>query len=298
MASFIMAGRGQAALFIILSTLMSLILPPLGIFSGAAIALVSLRIGWQQGLVYSLLGSAVLAIAAYLLKQDAPMGLIAGLVGWLPVVFFASILTQTRSWQSTLQAVLIVTIGGVILFHVFQPDTAAYWQTWLEQAKPALKESYQLTEQQIGDLIINASTWMTGIFAAGIALSAVIALLLARHWQAMLYNPGGFAEEFRELRIGFHPAVAVILCIFAVIVSKNPLAVEILIIAVGIFMIQGVALVHSIIHQLGMKPGWIIGLYILLFVLLVQMVILLAAFGIIDNFVDFRKKLSARSDQN
>jgi uncharacterized protein YybS (DUF2232 family) len=41
-----------------------------------------------------------------------------------------------------------------------------------------------------------------------------------------------------------------------------------------------------------MKPVWLIALYVLLFILLVQMFVLLAAFGIIDNFVDFRRKLA------
>ena len=53
MAGFIMAGRIQAAIFVIVSTLISLLLPPMIVFSNAAIGLITLRKGWQQGIIYS-----------------------------------------------------------------------------------------------------------------------------------------------------------------------------------------------------------------------------------------------------
>ncbi len=297
MASFIMAGRGQAAFFVILSTLLSLILPPIGLFSGAAIALITLRISWQQGLIYAFLGSAVLAIVTYLFKQDVSLGLNAGLIGWLPIVFFAAILAQTGSWERTLQAILATTITGILLFEFYQPEPTLFWKTTLEQFKPMLQEAYKLGSTEVDKLIQSMSKWMTGVFAAVIAVTVALALLLARHWQAMLYNPGGFAKEFRQLRIGKIPALIMVVCIASAILIKSSLAIEVLIVAVGIFMLQGIALTHSVVYQLEMKAGWLVALYVLLFVLLVQMFVLLAAFGIIDNFVDFRRKLPQK-DQN
>ena len=297
MASFIMAGRGQAAFFILLSTLLSLIIPPVGLFSGAAIALITLRIGWQQGVLYTLLGSLVLAIITYLLKQDAPLGVIAGLMAWLPIVFFATVLAKTGSWERTLQALLATTIAGVLLFHLYQPDPALFWQATLEQLKPLLKDAYKLSSAETDELIQSMAGWMTGVFSAAIAITVALALLLARHWQAMLYNPEGFGKEFRALRIGKLFAIIMVACIVLAIATGSVIAIEILIIAVGIFMLQGIALAHALVHQLEMKPVWLIALYILLFILLAQMFVLLAACGIIDNFVDFRRKF-AKTDQH
>ena len=298
MASFIMAGRGQAAFFVILSTLLSLIiLPPIGLFSGAAIALITLRVSWQQGLVYALLGSAVFAIIAYLSEQEGSLDLNIGLIGWLPIVFFAAILAKTSSWKRTLQAILATSITGILLFKLYQPEPTVFWETTLLQFKPILQEAYKLGSTEVDKLIQSMSRWMTGVFSAVITITLVLALLLARHWQAMLYNRGGFAKEFRQLRIGKIPASIILVCIVLAILLKNTLAIEILIVAVGIFMLQGIALVHNIVYQFKMKTGWLVALYVLLFILLVQMFVLLAAFGIIDNFVDFRRKLPQK-DQN
>lgn len=294
-----MAGRKEAAFFIILSTLLSLILPPVGLFSGAAVALITLRISWQEGLIYTLLGSAVLAIASYL--RDESLEISTGLIGWLPIVFFASFLAQTGSWQRTLQALLTVSIAGVLLFHLYEPEPALFWQATLEQFKPILQEAYQLSSTEADKLLQGMADWMTAVFTAAIAITVALALLLARHWQAMLYNPGGFGKEFRELSIGKIPALVMVLCIVLAIVVGSTLAVEILIIAIGIFMLQGIAIAHSVVYQLEMGAGWLVALYVLLFVLILvllpQMFVLLATFGIIDNFIDFRAKI-AKTDQN
>ena len=93
-----MAGRIQAAIFVVLSTLISLMIPPLIVFSNAAIALITLRKGWQQGIVYTLLATATLIVISVLMKQTASSGLLAGLATWLPMIIIASALAITRSW--------------------------------------------------------------------------------------------------------------------------------------------------------------------------------------------------------
>ena len=50
---------------------------------------------------------------------------------------------------------------------------------------------------------------LTGVMASSLQVTCLLCLMLARYWQASLYNPGGFGREFRSLRLA--PAVAVIL---------------------------------------------------------------------------------------
>jgi hypothetical protein len=58
------------------------------------------------------------------------------------------------------------------------------------------------------------ATQVAGMMGAGSAMTAVMCLLLARYWQAALYNPGGFGSEFRALY--YPPAVAVVLALLAI----------------------------------------------------------------------------------
>jgi len=293
MASFLMAGRMQAAIFVIVSTLISLLLPPMIVFSNAAIALITLRKGWQQGVVYTLLATATLVLISLAVKQTAGSGVIAGLINWLPMVLLASILAMTNSWNKTLLLILALSAVGVLLFHLINPDAKAFWKPMLEQMKPMLKNMQ--TDQNVSKLdetINNAASWMTGTFVAALAILNILSLIIARSWQARLYNPGGFGEEFRQIRIGKQASIALMVAIVIALLSGNQIIVELIMVGLAVLMFQGLSLAHAMVKQRGMNGRWLIGLYILLFLLPVQMIVLLATFGIIDNFADFRQKVA------
>jgi len=295
MASFIMAGRIQAAIFVIVSTLISLLLPPLIVFSNAAIALITLRKGWQEGIIFTLLATFTLVLISVFVNQGAGSGVIAGLINWLPIVLIASALAMTQSWGKTLQLILALSSIGVLLFHLVNPDASAFWKPFLEQMKPMLQNMQQANQVSEGDLdttLTNLASWMTGTFAAAIALISIISLIIARSWQARLYNPSGFGEEFREVRIGKQASIAMVIAIAIAVLTGNQMIIEIIMIGVAVFMFQGLSLAHGLVKQRGMNTRWLIGLYVLMFFLLIQMIVLLATFGIIDNFADFRKKVA------
>ncbi len=289
MAGFIMAGRIQAAIFVVVSTMISLLIPPLIILSNASIALITLRKGWQQGIIYTLLATATLVILSVALKQAASSGVVAGLSNWLPIVLIASALAMTQSWSKTLQLTLVLSIAGVLLFHLVHPDATSYWKPVLEQLKPMLEQMYQFDSKKVDEIIKNAASWMTGTFASALSLIAIISLIMARNWQARLYNPGGFGEEFRQIFLGKQFAIALLIGIAIAVLSNNQIVIELIMVGVTIFMFQGLSLAHALVKQREMNAGWLVGLYILMFIMLIQMIVLLATFGIIDNFVDFRR---------
>lgn len=293
MPGFIMAGRIQAAIFVIVSTLISLAFPPMVVLSNAAISLITLRKGWQQGGIYALIATATLVIISVIKNLDAGSGVIAGIVTWLPIVFVTSILAITNSWTKTLQLILMIAVIGVLLFHMLYPDAAAFWIQLLEPVKPLLKAAYEFSDAKIDEVISNASQWMTGTFAAGLALITIVSLIMARSWQARLYNPGGFGEEFRQIRLGKQVTIGFLAATVIAVLTDSQLIIELIMVALAIFMFQGISLVHSIVKQRNMNEGWLIAFYVLMFLLLIQMIVLLATLGIIDNFVNFRQKYSS-----
>ena len=294
MAGFIMAGRMQAAIFVIVSTLVSLMLPPMIIFSNAAIALITLRKGWQQGLIYSLIATVTLIIISGFLKQNVASGLFAGLVTWLPILFFASVLAITQSWSKTLQLILLIALLGVLFFHLLQPDASAFWLKIMEPMKPLLESNYQVAGADFDKNIELASKWLTSTFAAALALLTVISLMMARNWQSLLYNPGGFGEEFRQIRLGKPAATGLLIGMAIAVFTNNQLITELIIVGLAIFMFQGLSLIHGIVNIRGLSGGWLIALYVLMLLLLIQMTVLLATLGVIDNFVDFRQKQASK----
>jgi len=295
MAGFIMAGRIQAAIFVVLSTLISLLFPPLIVFNNAAIALITLRKGWQHGAIYTLLASITLLVISVLLEQQASRGFLAGLANWLPIVIIASALAITQSWSKTLQLILLTAAAGVLLFHFMQPDAAAYWKPVLEQFKPLLKQGYQLSDAKIDESINDIAKWMTGTFAAALALISILSLIIASNWQAVLYNPGGFGEEFRQINLGKQAAIVLLAGIAIAVLTMNQLVVELIMVGIAVFMFQGLSLAHALVKRHNLNTAWLIGLYVMMFLLLIQMIVLLATFGIIDTFVDFRRSKASNN---
>src|SRR3569832_556219 len=61
-AQYIMRGRVQAMLVAVAMAILSLVLPPMNYLSSAVIALVTLRRGWQEGLIIIVGASAVMTL--------------------------------------------------------------------------------------------------------------------------------------------------------------------------------------------------------------------------------------------
>ncbi|HHL18164.1 MAG TPA: DUF2232 domain-containing protein [Thiothrix sp.] len=288
MARFIMAGRFQAIGFVIVFAL----LPLLGLFSNAAIALVALRKGWQEGLLLALIGSIAVAIFTYIEQHNFTFGFLLACIQWMPIILFAWILSQTISWETTLQALLGLSVVVVVVLHIIIPDPSVFWLELLSstmnnaEVSAENKESLKVLEQGFAEI----TPLLAGIVVALSSLMIAVALLMARNWQAQLYNPGGFGEEFRELRIGKPAALISLLLVVIAFVTKTHIVLELLICSVAIFLFQGIALIHALVKLHNMHQLWLVAMYLLLVLLNTQMAIMLAAVGIIDSFADFRQR--------
>lgn len=289
MARFIMAGRLQAAGFVIIFAL----LPLFGLLANAAIALVTLRKNWQEGLLLTLIGSIAIAIFTYIEQQNISFGFFIAWIQWAPIVLFAWILNQTVSWQMTLQALLGISIFGVLLLRILIPDLTVFWLELFNstmQAAPSASSEEQANIATIQQRVQQIAPLITGIIIAMSSVVVTISLLIARYWQAQLYNPGGFGEELRELRIGKPSAIVVLALVITALLTEADWAMELLFCGVAVFLFQGIALVHALVKLRDMRQLWLIAMYILLVLLNFHMAVILAAVGIIDSFADFRRQ--------
>jgi len=302
MASFIMAGRWQAIAFTGLFALLSLLMPPFAFFSSAAVALVTLRQGIQQGIIVTLAASFVLALATIVLADDAFSGFLSGLQQWLPMIFLATVLTRSVSWTYTLQIMLLIVASGLLIFHLSVADPQEFWKPF---AEPLVDTLLQHQAGELGstikaaELVTRLSTWASVIIAAGLSITWMIALFIARHWQSMLYHPGGFGEEFRELRMGKLPALLLLLAVLIYAISDQQLFADISLLGMTFFVFHGLGLMHGLVKKMNMNQTWLVAMYVLLvpiFPSSIIMIILLVSFGIIDSFADFRNTLAAKKD--
>ncbi len=291
LAAYVAKGPLQAVLVVAVSALLSLILPPLGYLGGAALALVTLRMGWRQGLLLILGAVVATGLLGTVLIGNPLAGLLIGVTFWLPLWGMAVNLRRTASEVRSLLLASLFGVMAVLAFHLGSDDPTQWWHSVLQDA---LKNSIgQLSEAErtlfLQNLKLIASL-MTGGVAAALSASLIGSLFLGRWWQAMLYNPGGFGEEFRVLRLGraLTAGFMAVLLLFAFGVG-GLLFQDIFVVLLVPFVVQALAAAHALVRSRGMDNGWLIALYLLLVVANGHMLLLLGFIGAMDNWFDFRR---------
>ncbi|PCI12136.1 MAG: hypothetical protein COB71_10430 [Thiotrichales bacterium] len=157
---------------------------------------------------------------------------------------------------------------------------------------PMLNEA-DLSAGEASDMLEGMARMMTGLVAAVLLYSTMINLSLARWFQGMLYNPGGFQQEFHALFLEKRVAIVAALIgaggmIFA---GQGGISQDLMILVVALFSIHGLALVHGVIGITGMGRGWLFALYVGLVIVPPHIAMMLAMVGYIDSWADIRGRL-------
>jgi len=298
LASYVMQGRLQAVFAVTMLAVLSWNISLIGILSAAAIGLITLRNGPNEGLItagIATIGSALLG--AIVLGNTAPAFATLALV-WAPILLVAVVLRATRSLAAAVQSGLLLGVAVVLAYFVAMPDLVEGWREILETFSEPLVEAELLTNSQRINLVESLAPWMTGMLAAGLYLQLISGLLTARWWQAMLYNPGGFRQEFHNLRLHrmlAYIAVPVLVLGFNSELSGAGLLINYAaVLLVTVYFVQGLAFVHGILGLAGARKGWLIAMYVLLIVALPNMFGFLFAAGYADAWFDFRARFRAR----
>lgn len=289
-----MAGPLQAIGFVLLFASLSLLLPLLGLFSNAAIGLVTLRLGWQRGLFIATISSIILAGISLFTNDDALTDFALSMLNWLPMILLATLLGSTVSWKRTLTTLLAVAAMGIVLFHVSVDDPVKFWQSqpiWdqyldLIQALQLIPDSMPTANRE--QILAQIAESMTSSLAITALLVLLISLIIARFWQSKLYNPGGFQREWHTLNLGKEPALAMMVIVGLALFSDQGWSTDLVLTGLAIFLFQGLALAHGLINQHQGNRRWLIAMYVLLALIPFYTSILLAAFGIIDGVANFR----------
>ena len=303
LAKYIMHGRVQAIGTVVSLALLSLIISPLAIFTTAGVALVTLVHGYREGLVNLFVSTVILTVFTGVALNQPVIGMELALKFWLPAWFLASIVL-TRNSMSLAIVVAAAISGLLVLGFYFLTDPAAHWQEVInKQLIPMLKEAgMQIQEGPKAEkLWLFMSKIMTGSAIALFLVLQTTSLLLARWWQALLYNPDGFGQEFRQLRFGMLAAnIAFVITVF-VITTANELALNLFFVAIVLMMFQGLAVVHNLVAKCNLSPSLLIGVYVIMLLTLQHGAIgllLIASIGLLDNWLNLRFRLCAKKAQD
>ncbi|BAW79607.1 hypothetical conserved protein [Candidatus Nitrosoglobus terrae] len=277
----------------------ALFFPLLAYVSGAIIGLVALerRIAESfiitigailPGVIITFFGTDFLGIN----RADIVLPLL--LVLGLPNCICATLLRVSRSQSVALLAVGFFASLFVIGTHLFIDDVTLWWKQWLEQHVTLVPGA---TVQEFIDE--GSLAFMNGIVSLFFSASLMFTLLLARKWQSFLHHSTEFQAEFRALRLPRSLALLVIglaiMVTLKVIPGAGSLWVDLLIVAIMMYLFQGIAVLYALVTGKGLSAWWLTPLYIGLLFLPSLIIGGLALAGMADSLVSFKSSNSSRS---
>ena len=274
LAKFVMNGRKQAILAVVLLGLVPLVY----FLNPVVVGLVMLRKGTQEaGIVFAW---AVLSIGAHAVIGDfIPLIMLCGISG------LAWILRKTESWEFTLLAAIAIGLAVEVYLRL-QPLVLDVLFLQME----LYLETNNLQGLQLGGEGVQREDFresLTSFLGAMYMFVAIMLLMLARWMQASLYNPGGFQQEFHALRI--EQKVAMILLGLMLLASFQVLIPQTWILYLILpLLFSGMTLIHALAAKKQLSSLWLAALYaVLMLPVVVNMVVLLA---LVDSWYNFRKR--------
>lgn len=273
LASFIMRGRVQATLVVVISA----VLPLLFWLSAAAGSLVLLRRGFKDATTV-IVGGLLAGLAVWVMGDPITFLVIAGALA------LAAMLRAEHPWSRVLLASAVFAVAFSLVLDLALAQTFDVLAKAFAEAMPKIEGQPVLSGELIRPVLV-ASTAVT------VQLFSVLALMLARYWQAALYNPGGFGREFRELKLP-KQTMAVLVAVMVVAPFIGPQFIILASASSLVLVLAGIALMHGLVAQGRLAGFWLVGMYVTLPLIMQLIYPLLMVLAIVDSLIDFRGRKS------
>ena len=305
-AAYIMRGRLQAIALVAMTAFVGLFISPVNYIAGAAVALVTLRLGTKEGLLV-VAGSAVgVALMGMLGSGDPAHGLVHMLMLGVPVLVIAQVLRQTMSLPLTFQTVALIAIVIVLAIELFGQGWIDEWRVQFEMIisnalEAASKQSGNgINQADLREVMQLLGEKMSGILGAVFVFSQLVMIIIARNWQAKLYNPGGFTQEFQGLKLGKTAAYVSLAVILTSIIpgSSGDIFSNMIGIVMVLYLIQFLAIAHTVIARVAKGKGWSAALYVLVVIGLFvfpPLLMVMVMVGFADTWVNFRSHIAKQA---
>jgi len=262
-------------------------IPLLQWLSVALLALIALRQGFQAGAVAFVALCGLTALMSIFAGPQLALPTV-GLMACVATLGAAQVLRISRSQSLSWFCAAVIMVGAYGLCEAQFPMALAQYKQYALQMIEAWVAGVPAEDR---DALLGGAPALAvqAVVTLPLMLTA-IALLLARFWQAKLFNPGGFALEFQSIRLEM-PLAMVCIVLWLVFYSLgNAMMYGLANVFLLPFLVAGVGLFHWLARFRQLGFGWYVAFY-MFFIFLQFGVVLIAT---LDSFFDLRSRLSRR----
>jgi hypothetical protein len=273
------------------------VLPLTPVVSGAIVVMTALRDGWRTATIDTVAGVLVLAGLLQLTSGDVVRPMLSALALWGGALLGGNLLRSFRSVDLAVQALVLLSLAGLVAATLAIPDAQGYWQPFLEALIKAagLPQVGGFPPEWLGTM----ATLMHGVFAASLLTTLIPALMLAlwldRDAPDRDAEEGQWRRRFLEFRLGRVLSLATFGAAALVLMGALSLGGGALLVLGTGLVAQGLAIVHWTAEERSWPRIWPLGLYgALVFGAPAAglLLMLLATVGLLDNAFGLRRRRS------
>ncbi|OGT34984.1 MAG: hypothetical protein A3F11_12080 [Gammaproteobacteria bacterium RIFCSPHIGHO2_12_FULL_37_14] len=305
--NYILYNRWQTIALVFFGTF----IPIFGMIGILIATLVTLRKNIIEGAILVVAATVPYAISFYFsdhYHKAAPIAMwaaisvaiLSNVLTWI----FAVMLRQRSSWSQILQIAALLGVLVISVIHLVYPDITDWWGTQLQSyyhqalATPGLLKSHIGSSEVQLETINATKQYATGLIVVGILFNAILQLIFARWWQAIIFQPRSLHKELQNIRLS---QLAGILFAASLVLSYlgNSVVLDIMPVLYMLFGMAGLSLIHCL-FKLMRSPSawfWLLVFYMILIFSLPISIIMVAVLALFDVWLDIRnrfKKLNLR----
>jgi hypothetical protein len=286
LAEYIMRGKLQATLVASALAILSMAVPPASILSLGSVALYTLRRGTYETVTVVAYTSLLITVVALFFNVPIPFVVYYALILW-STWSIAIALRESQHFSLALEIAFLMGIVYAVGSRFLIPDPVAMWKQALSKIIPE-NAPIEDPKQFIGFM----ATYMTQAVVVGGFINIMLGLLMGRWWQALLYNPGGFRQEFLAFKIP--PKLAAINLVIIVVAGLGimvfpEVAGVIFNLVIVLYAFVGIAVLHTLISRSKLGQFAVPMFYITLF-FIPRILLPVALVGFSDTWLDIRKR--------
>ena len=287
----------------------------------APLALLPLFVAWLPGAFIVLLAlrrtqpaaDALAALVAGLtlswFLRGVGAGPLAALLGAatlvVPPLLVGRLLSRGGSLSLGFQLTVLALLATLIVVHLVLADPPGVWRPFVERLAAELdRVATMMSNVGAGwrprdtDLLEAAAAIVNwGMVTWLVLVNTMVAAFVGLSWCGLLEKAARLGPAFRELKAG--RTLALIAAVFAALALafRWNLPTDASRLFLGVFVLQGLALLHAARLVLGFSGAWLGVTYALLFVPFMASLVegALAMCGFLDNWLPLRPRLAARA---
>lgn len=210
---------------------------------------------------------------------------------------YAIVLRRYGNWNLVIEIAMFSGIAMVAVVHLFYPDIQSWWSSlvtgYMNKTLNQLaidgavipddtRASLMATTAQFAD-------YATGMLVASLLFNALLQLVLARWWQAVIFNPGGLRKELHQIRLSYLSAMIFVAAIGLAVIG-NAFGFDVMPVIIAAFCAAGLSLIHRMLLPNKNSWFWLTLVYLGLIFLSQVGIVAVSILGLFDSLFDFRKQ--------